>query len=383
MHFTGYTAFRRSPLLIERPASSLIHRPSGPSCPSSLDKGMAALKSGETAIIIIAAVGSVGYIIFLLLIFKCCRRSESTPLPPIQPLAYHRGRYFKNFPYPYIPHRNADLGHASCHWSDAPSLKPSRTPSLWTDKSSGTPPSSDRSFFILPSPPTNVTYRPYSSSAESYSDETFSITHQYMPTIRQARSVSRTRSWRQLSRTNSTVSTCTTSTRVLMRSANAIDGAPHSAHSTILIMPTPLAPRLQSHLIANLSAFESYEVSSMTERGGVADRWMTAPCRTTSKRSNSDQDLSVQGASRGETTSMDSGYRDYRFPDTMDRPRRSKLQKESRVRTSSYRSIQSHPPGQGDATPSPWFLGDQTRLPGAISWKACDRQGTLTTRSLR
>ena len=344
---------------------------------------MAALKSSETAIIIIAAVGSVGYIIFLLLIFKCCRRSESTPLPPIQPLAYYRGREFKHFPYPYIPHRNAGLHQAGCHWSDAPSLKPSRTPSLWTDESSGTPPSSDHSFFILPSPPTNVTYRPYSSSAESYSDETFSITHQYMPTIRQARSVSRTRSWRQLSRTNSTVSTCTTSTRVSTRSANAIDGAPHSAHNSILIMPTPLAPRLQNHLVANLLAFESYEVSSTTERGGVADRWMTAPCRTTSRRVNSDQDLSVQDASRGQTTSMGSGHRDYRFPDTTDRPRRSELQKQSRVRTSPSRSIKFHPPSQGDATPSPWFLGDQTRLPWATSWKPCDGQGTLTTRSLR
>ena len=172
-------------------------------------------------------------------------------------------------------------------------------PSFQTDRSSGTLSSSYRSFPIPPSPPTNVFYPSGLPSASSHSDEHASVTY--------PRPASQYRSRLHLSHKNSTSSMCSTFTYASTRSANTIRGAPHSPHSDIqIILPTPLAPQLQNHMVVSLqqlrlSEFSCESCGVLAGQGGTSvDRWMAAPSRTTSHRS-----LRPRPPSQGGTTHSD------------------------------------------------------------------------------
>jgi len=337
---------------------------------------MAAVKLSTTLIIVIAVSGSLGCAIVLFLTFKCCRRSKSVPLPPIQPLAHRREKDINCLPRPYIP--RDELGQLGRYGSDTSLLKPSRKRSFQTDESHGTPSSSQHSFPVGPSPPTNVTHQPSPLSVESFSDEQTSVTHQYTPTTQQVRSSSRVRPRQSRSRTNSAGSTHISLTHVSTRSGNTIHGAPHSNRSNVqIVLPTPLAPQLLDHMVTNPSMVGNYE--ELAERGGIADGWTPAPGRITSQRSNTGQDLSKRD---GRKTSSSSGHRLRRSLDTMDRPGRSESQTQFRGRTSSHRRIQPQPLSHGDTTASPWTLDNKTQPRRVTLQKPRDRQGNSTTRSL-
>jgi len=306
---------------------------------------MTAVKLSKTLIIVIAISGLVGCVVILFLILKCCRRSKSSPLPPIQPLAHHREKESNYRHHPYIPRNNVSVDQFGRSKSDTSLLKLSRGPSFHTDESHETPSSSRRSFVVPPSPSTNVTHRSNPVSIESHSDEQASVTQQYVPTTRQARSSSRARSRQPRSRVNSAASTHSTLTHRSARSLNNIHGAPHSARNSVqIVLPTPLAPQLQSRMVLT-SATASYE-----ELVGFADAWTTTPSRTTSRRSDSDKTISTRDVSRGRKTSPGSGYRDRRSSDTIDQLRRPEPQTQPRGRTTSHHSIQ--PPRATSQNPS-------------------------------
>lgn len=234
---------------------------------------MAAVELSKTLIIVIAVSGPVGCILLFFLIFKCLRRSRSSPLPPIQPLA--RQREFKYISSPFS--RKSITSDQAGFYGSEKSSKPSLLPSYQTDDSCGAPSSSCQS---LPTPPlpTNAVYWPGSQSAESGSDE-------------QPPSFGETRP-RQRSRTNSIPLTSSTSTHVSTRSSG--HGAPHSRYNQVqVVLPTPLAPRLRHHMVADSSTIEN-------KRGlvGVSDRWIRAPNRSTSWRAKSDQSFGDDSTER-------------------------------------------------------------------------------------
>ena len=119
-----------------------------------LDREMAAVKLNTTLIIVIAASGLIGCVIILFLIFRCCRRPKSAPLPPIQPLAHHREKEFDHPPHLHIHRSSVGLTELGLHGSDASLLKPG----FQTDEPNGTPSSSHYSLSIPPSPPANAIY---------------------------------------------------------------------------------------------------------------------------------------------------------------------------------------------------------------------------------
>ncbi|KAF9643427.1 hypothetical protein BDM02DRAFT_3123480 [Thelephora ganbajun] len=342
---------------------------------------MAAVKLSTTLIVVVAVSGLVGCVIVLFLIYKCCRRSKPAPLPPIQPLAHYREKESNYLPHPHMPRNSVRLSQFGSYGSDASLLKPSRKPSFQTDESHGTPSSSHNSFSVPPSPQTNATHHSSPLSVGSRSEEQASITQRYVPTTRQARSVSRARLRRPPSRINSIVSTQSTFTHISTRSVNAIRGVPHSTPSNFqIVLPTPLAPQLQNHLVLNPSTVESYE--ELVERRGIADGWTTTPGRITSRRSQSDQDLSTRGAPCERETGSGYGHRHHRSLDTIDQPGRSESQTQFRGRTSSRRSIQPQPPNHGDTAPSPQFLDNQTKPLSAASHEPSDGQaGTPPSQS--
>lgn len=342
-----------------------------------LDRGMTAVKLSKILIIVIAASGSVGCAIILFFVFRRFRRPKSSPLPPIQPLAHHREKELVHLPQPRIPRNNVGLAQLGRYGSDTSLLKPG----FQTEESLGTPPSSHHSSLAPPSPSINVTSP---LSTESHSDESPSITQQRIPATRPSRSTSRTRSRQPRSRINSSVSTHSNSAQTSTRSPNTIRGAPHSTLSNVqIVLPTPLAPQLQNHMVTTSSAVGNYE--DPAERGGIADGWTPTPSRTTSRRSKPDQDLLKQDASRARKTSSSAGHQYRRSLDTTDQLRGSEPQAQFRGRSSSSRSVQpkllGHEPG--DAVPSSGSPGDRTRPPRVVSQRPRDGQGNPMNRSLR
>jgi len=352
--------------LQERAVVSLLP-PSGSldsaTTPFFSEEGATALKLSRTLIIVIAISVLVGCIIILVLLFRCFHRPKSAPLPPIQPLAHCRGKERKHLPY----HKGRGF---DCYGTNASSLKPSRMSSFRTYKSSSTLSSSRRSPFIHPPPSTNGTSLPSSLSAESNSDEQTYVTQKHVPMTYLACSVS-------LPSKNSTVSTRNTSTHT---SVNTICGPPHSSYSEIqIVLPTPLAPQLQNHMIANLLPIQTCGESA--ERGDITDRWMMALIRTTSRRSNSDQNPLVEDAPSQRKTRLNSGHR--RSLDVIDERRGSEARTQSRGRTPPHRLTRPQSPSQGDTTPSPYPPDDQTSIPRVTSENRRDGQGTFTIASLR
>ena len=331
---------------------------------------MAAVKLSKTIIIVIAASGSLGCVVVLFLVFKCCRRSKSVPLPPVQPLAHRREKESNYLPRPYIPRDG--LGRLGRYGSDTSLLKPSRKRSFQTDESHGAPSSSQHSDSVIHSPSTNITHQPSPLSVESFSDEQTPVTQPYVPMFHQVRSASRTRPRQSRSRTSSVGSTHVTHTT---RSGNTFYGAPHSTRSNVqIVLPTPLAPQLLDHMITNPSMVGSYE--ELAERGGIADAWTPAPGRITSQRLNSGQDHSRRG---GRRTNSNSGHR---YRRSLDQSGQSESQTRPRGRSSSHRPVQPQPLSHGDTATSPRTLYNQTQPSRATSQKPRDGQGNFATRSL-
>lgn len=338
---------------------------------------MAAVKLSKVLIIVIAVSGFVGCLVILFLVSRCRRRPKSAPLPPIQPLAHHREKELNHLPHPRIPRTSVGLTKVGHYGSDTSLLKP---PSFQTDESQGTPSSSHHSSSVHPSSSTNLTYQSSPLSVESQSDEPPSITQQYVSTTRPARSTSRTRPKQPRSRINSTASTHSNSAQTSTRSPNNIRGAPHSTLSNVqIVLPTPLAPQLQNHMVTTPSAIRNYD--DPAERGGIADGWTPTPSRTTSsRRSNFNQDLLTQDASRGRKTNSGSGHRHHR---SLDQPRGLESQTQFRGRSSSTRSIQPQPLRHGDTALSPGPLDNRTRPPRAVLQKPRESQGNPMAGSLR
>ena len=335
---------------------------------------MATVKLTKVLIIVIAVSGLVGCLVILFLVYRCCRRPKSTPLPPIQPLAHHKEKELNHPPHPRIPHNNAGLAHLGRYESDTSLLKPSCNPSFQTDESQGTSSSGHHSILVPPSPSTNVTHQSSPPPTEPQSDEP--------STTRPARSTSRNRPRQPRSRVDSIVSIHSNSAHTSTRSPNTFRGAPHSTLSNVqIVLPTPLAPQLQSHMVTTPSAVGSHE--NLVERGGIADGWTPTPSRTTSRRANSKQDLLTQDASRGRKTSSNPGHHYRRSLDTMDQPKVSEPQTQFRGRSSSNRSIQPQPLGNGDTTLSPGSLDNRTRPPRTVLQKPRNGQGNTMTTSLR
>jgi len=336
---------------------------------------MAAVKLSKILIIVIAVSGSVGCAIIFFFVLRCFRRPKPTPLPSIQPLAHHREKELVHIPHPRNPRNNVGLTQLGRYGSDTSLLKPG----FQTEESLGTPSSSHHSSLV---PSTNVTYQSSPLSTESHSDESPSITQQYVPTTRPSRSTSRTRPRQPRSRINSSVSTHSNSAHTSTRSPNTIRGAPHSTLSNVqIVLPTPLAPQLQNHMVTTPSAIGNYE--DPAERGGNADGWTPTPSRTTSRRSKPDQVLLTQDASRGRKTSSSAGHQYRRSLDTTDQLKGSEPQTQFRGRSSSSRSIQPKLLGHGDAALSSGSPGDRTRPPRVILQRPRDGQGNPMNRSLR
>ena len=181
------------------------------------------------------------------------------------------------------------------------SSKPSSLPSCRTDEPAGAPSSSCHSLPTPPLPPINAVYWPGTQSAESGSGE--------QPSSGETRP-------RQRSRTNSIPLTSSTSTHVSTRSSS--HGAPHSRYSQVqVVLPTPLAPRLKHHMVADSSTIEN--TGGLV---GVSDRWMRAPNRSTSWRDRNCRD--------------DSPERDFRL---LPPPRRRRTQ------PLLVNEVPRHPPG--------------------------------------
>ena len=301
---------------------------------------MAVVKLSTTLIIIIAVSGLVGSVLILFLIFKCCRRPKSAPLPPIQPLAHHREKESPYLPRPRTFHSSLGPNLFGTYESDTSLLKPSRDSTFQaSEESNGSPFSTIRSFSAPPSPKTHLT--PQSSPATT-EDERSSATLQYIPTSRQARSASRVGPRRPRSRVISTASTQTTFTHVSARPVSVIRGAPHSSLSNIqIVLPAPLAPQLQNYMVTIPSIAGTF--------------------------SNSELDLSIPDIPRSQKTSMSSGHRPSRSSDAVDRSKPSESQAQFRGRSTSHRSIQPHLSSHGDSVPPLPPLDNQARPPKATS----------------
>jgi hypothetical protein len=307
---------------------------------------MAAVKLTTTLIVVIAVCGLVGCILILFLIFRYCRRPESAPLPPIQPLAHHREKDSNYLPHPLTFRNSLGPNQLGAYESDASLLRASAKPSFQTGGSDGTPSSSSHSF-STPSPQTNVTFQP---STRSTDEEQTLNTQQYVSTNRQARSVSRG-ARRPRSRVISVASTNTVFTQVSPRPTSIIRGAPHSALSNVqIVLPAPLAPQLQNNFVTNPLTVETY--------------------------SNPDLDPSTQDFSFGQRTRSSwssSWHQSHRSLDTRDQQNPSDSQLLSRGRNTSERSIQLT---NGDTTPPVPSLDDRDQPPKATPQDPRDGQGT-------
>ena len=297
---------------------------------------MAAVKLTTTLIVVVAVSSLLGCILFLFLIFRCCRRQESAPLPPIQPLAHHREKDSTYLPHPPTFRNSLSPNQLGAYDSDASLLRASGKPSFQTGRSDGTPSSSGHSFSI-PSPQTNVSLSPRSTDEEQSLN-----TQQYISTSRQARSVSR--GTRPRSRVISVASSNTIFTQVSPRPTSIIRGAPHSALSNVqIVLPTPLAPQLQNHLVTNSSTFEAH--------------------------SSSDLDPSTQDASFGRRTRSSFQRPSHSSLDTKDPSNPSEAQAVFRGRNTSECSIQLT---NGDTKPPVPSLDDRDQPPKAASQEPRD-----------
>ena len=324
-----------------------------PTTPLLLGGGAGVVELNRPVVIAITVLALVGSFIILVFLFKRLLGPKSSPLPPKQPLAHHRGTESKYLPRPYFPRKSVRFDQADWHGSDTPSSRPSRVASFRTVDSSVTLSSSYRSSWIPTLPKIEGSGQ---LSVESNSDDHSSATKYHISTARLAHSASRSRSRQQLSPKGSMASSRSVSTR----SVNTIRGAPHSPHSNIqIILPVPLAPQLRSHMVVDPSVVQSGR--GLVGQGCIADRWVAAPIRTTCWHSCSDQNLSVVDVSPGWEASLRFGQKDHRSLDAVDHLRRQEPQTRSRGRTPSNHALQRRPPGLGDLTSFPRPLNNQTR----------------------
>jgi len=349
------------------PPGGLLH-PSA--TPLFLYNGVGVIRLSKPVIIVIGVFGLVCSFIIFVLLFKYFLHPTSSPLPQKQPLAHHREREFKYLPRPYFPRNSTRLDQADRYGSDTSPLRPSRMSSFRTVDSSVTASSGYHSS-LTPTLPQN--YWSGQLSVEPNSDDHVSTIQHYVSTARLAHSASLSRSKQQLSRKSPTASTRSVSPR----SVNTIRGAPHSPYSNIqIVLPTPLAPQLWGHMIADPLAIQSR--GGLLEQGGITDRWMAAPIRTTSWHSRPNQDPSVVDASPEREASLSSGQ----SSDNVDQLSQPESQTRPRGRTSSRHPIQRLSLGLEDPTPSPQSPDDQTQ-PFRVKFQdPRDGQGTLmSTRS--
>ena len=311
---------------------------------------MGAIELNRPVVTVIAVLALVGSFI-LASLFRCLFRPKSSPLPPKQPLAHHKGTESKYLPRPYYPRKSMRFDQADWYGSYTSSSRPSRMASFRTVSSSATLPPSYRSSWIPTLPKIEGSGQ---LSVESNSDDHVSTTKYYVSTARLAHSASRSRSRQQLSSKGSMASSRSISTR----SVNTIRGAPHSPYNNIqIVLPVPLAPQLRGHMVADPSAIQSGK--GLLELGCAVDQWMAAPIRTTSWHSRSDQSLSEADVSPGRETSLRFGQKDH-CP-SVDRLRQPESQTRSSGQTYSHRALQRRSLGLGDVMSSPRPLDNQTR----------------------
>lgn len=330
-----------------------------------LDNGVGVAKLSKPVIIVIAVSGIVGSFIGLVFLFKCFLRPKFPPLPPKQPLA-NRRETSMYLPRPYLLGKNMELDRISRYGSEKSSLRLSRMQSFRTADSSVILSSSYRASWISTLPKNNDTCWPGQLSAESNSDEYVSTTQCYPSTTSLAHSASIPRSRQQLYCGSSMGS----ARSVSMRSANTTCRAPHSPYSDVeVVLPAPLAPRLQDHMIVNPPTVQGG--GAWLEKDDISDRWMAASIRTTSWR------FSIGDTSPGRETSSSLGQQDRYSSDILDQLRRSESQTRPRGRSTSLHPIQRQFLGLGDPISPPQSPGNRTRLTKSISRGSCNGQGTF------
>ena len=348
--------------------------------PPPLKNEVGTVKLSRALIAVIVVLGFVGLLIVLTHLFKCIFRPKRLPLPSKQPPALYDEKESKYLPHPYFPGENTGFDQVNNCGGNTSLSRPDRMSSFRTVDSSATQSSGDH----LSSMATlhgNVARWPGQSSVESNSDEHISAAQFYTSTTLPVRSVSPSRSRQQLSREGSSASTHNGSTHVSTRSGNT-NRTPHSPYSNVqIVLPTPLAPQLQDHMIVNPSVVQND--GRFLGHGDITDRWMGAPTRTTSRRSGSDQNISGDDSCWREASWSFGQQGHCSSDDYVDQPRRPKSQTRSRGRTSSRRPIQRQFPDLGDHTSYPQPPNHQIRPPGPDSQDLYDGRGIFTSTSLR
>ena len=340
----------------------------------SLNSGAGAGKLSRVIIFAIVVFGVLVSIVIFVILFKRSLRRKRSSLPPKQPLALHRERESKHLSLPSFP--RIEFDQVNPHGSDASSSKLARTSSFRTIDSFAPPSSSSGHSHSIATRQNNFPGLSSQLFVDASSNEHASTAQHHAYMTRPARSVSLSRS-RQLSRDVST-----SSRSVSTRSVKIITGAPCSPYSNVrqIALPAPLAPQLQDRMVVNSSAVQTD--GSLLEQGNIADRWMMAPTRTTSRRSNPDHNLLGDDTPRRKTSRI-SEQQDRRSSDDVDQLDQSESQTRPRGRTSSPHPIRRRLPGPRDPPLSTQSLDDQTRPPRANSQNPYYGQGIFASTSLR
>ena len=291
--------------------------------------------STTTIIVIVVVCSCVGLLILALflwrLIFRTCRRSRPTPLPPVQELAHRREQQFAVFAdrqvvnkptawlgdslgsrqsqlyhassalslLPATPERNSsahdDEGATAESSSPLPDEQPLHPPNPAFFGTSWDPSSSPHNSFISttttasstapsPSPSTNIPLPDASPSAaitaaDSAQPHAPAGSHGTPPRARMSRSSSRPQA-DTLNRRLSQMSSATTTHRsIASRNSSVICGPPHSRHSNIqIVLPAPLGP----HPLNTDSSIVEHGDRSSVRTSGFADQWVNAGSRSSS-----------------------------------------------------------------------------------------------------
>ena len=301
-----------------------------------------------TALIVVLAVSSlVICAAVLFLIVRCYRRPKPAPLPPIRSLAHHREKDSTYFPHPHALRNSLGPQQLGGYESDMSLMRPSDKPSFHTDGSDATPSSSHYSFSS--SPQTTPTPQPNPQPADEEQPST-TQTQDYLTATRRPRPGSQGQR-RPRSRVISVASTNTTYSQLSPRPTSIIRGPPHSSLSSVqIVLPAPLAPQLQNHMVPS-----------------------------TSRRLNSED---FGASSHRRPTSTNFGHQYYRSPSTTDQWRRSGTELQLRGRTVSDPSVPSKLLGDADMPPPIPSKSAQTRPLNVTSQGPRNEQGDFTDRSL-
>lgn len=278
----------------------------------SRDNGGSEGLSTDTIIIIAVVCGCVVVLALSLFMWRalkrCCSRSDSAPLPPVQGLAHHRRAVLAE--HYSVSSRPATWLDASADsfppmprqrsFNSAASLLPEKNPSLYTDDL-GTAESSHSSPVNLGDPaklypPNRVFYgstdggdhSPAASqnslpsgspSPVPFSEESSSISHDAGSPdshgmTRSQSSLSRPHSTRsrsqvRLARRLSQISSGTGHTTQTRRSTSTVRGAPHLTNMQI-VLPAPLGPQ---PIYPGHST--TAQISRKSSASGFADQWIT------------------------------------------------------------------------------------------------------------